>query len=465
MSDARWSLRRRTAFQFFAVVTIYLGLVGVGMSVAYRLILASELDEELTEQLDELRPGFALAATGPAAFEELVAPSGREGAETPMAWVAHVVGTGETWGPHGPDALTAYFEQAGPPLDRTVRIERVLRRRRSELANGVEVDVVLDGSDWIGRGRIADGLIAVIVVLGSLLSLVAGRVLGNRVATLVERVAAEVEGARGARGDVRVEIPGAPDEVRAVAESISASLARARSEIDRAKMLAAGLAHDLRAPVQSLLTSTQVALLAPPPDEATRELLDAHMEELRALGRTIDNLVAFGAPDVAASEETFVTFDLVEELESRLRGEEDEAARRGVFVDVEREGWLALRGDPGLLVLAVRNLVGNAIVWSPTGGQVLVRVADRGAIVEVAVEDEGPGVPADQRSRIFEPFVRGDAAPGRRAGYGLGLAIVAAAVERHGGRVAVSDAEGGGARFVLEIPRGDPQPASPPSVS
>lgn len=453
MTDQGWTLRRRTAVQFTAVVTVYLLVVGVGMSLAYRMILASELDEEVTEQLDELRPSFAAGAGGPDEFERLVAPTGREGAETPMAWKAHVLATGEAWGPYGSPRLTKHFSTPGPGLGETVRVEGVLRRRRAAFAPGIEVDVVLDGTDWIERGRIADALIAGIVVLGSLLSLVAGRVFGRRIASLVERVAAEVEAARGPAAETAVEIPGAPDEIRAVAESVTESLRGAKHEVERARMLAAGLAHDLRAPVQALLTSTEVALMERSGDERTRSMLESHLDELRVLGRTIDNLVAFGAPSVHGTEETFVRFDLARELEPRLRSEEDEAARRGVFVDVLRSGDLELVGDPTLLVLAARNLVGNAIAWSPAGGQVQIGLRGDAESVVVTVEDEGPGVPEGQRERIFEPFVRGDAAPGRRAGYGLGLAIVAAAAERHGGSVGVGDAEEGGAAFELRVPR------------
>lgn len=458
MSPPGWSLRRRTALSFAATATVFLAVVGIAVAASYRVVLANELDEELLEQLEEVRARYVSGPGGALEFERLVGPTGLESAETPMAWRALETAGGAVWGPHGPPRLVERLAEAAPAPGRTVRPTESLRRRRDALAPGLEVDVLLDGTEWLERLDTVALAVLAIVLAGSSLSLVAGLLFAQRLAAMLERVAGEVAD-RDARAVGRpVELPGAPREIRAVVEAIEETLRVARGENERARVLLAGLAHDLRAPVQSLLTSTQVALLGRTSDAATRSLLEDHLDELRSLARTIDNLVAWGAPRLDARGEERIAFDLGGELETRLRAEEEEAARRGVFLDLQRGGDLSLRGDPSALVLAVRNLVNNAVAWSPPAGQVLVRLAGRDGEVVVSVEDDGPGVPPAERRRVFEPFVRGAAAPGRRAGYGLGLAIVAFVVDRHGGRVHVEDAPSGGARFVVRLPR-RPQPA------
>ena len=458
MSSRPWSLQRRTALQFAAVATLFLVVSGMGVSLVHRMMIARGLDEELFEQLDELRETWPARSGGRDDFERLAAPLGRDDAETPLACLALVQESGEQWGPFGPERLVALLDEDQARSGELVRLDGGLRVHRSELEPGIAILVALDGADWMGRIRLFELVVSTIVLSGSLLSLFAGRIFGRRVAALLERVAVEVED-RDARvtSDAPLEVPGAPLEIRAVVQAIETTLRQTRGEVERAQVLAAGLAHDLRAPVQSLLTSTQVSLLEPPAQTDVRLLLEEHLSELRVLARTIDNLVAWGSPrlaDVEVRGEPRVTLDLGSELEARLKAEEEEAARRGVFLDMQRSGDLSLTCDPGALILAVRNLVGNAIVWSPDGGNVLVRLTGFEREVEIGVEDEGPGVPEPERERVFQPFVRGATAPGRRAGYGLGLAIVAYVAERHAGSVHVEDSASGGARFVLRVPRG-----------
>jgi len=109
-------------------------------------------------------------------------------------------------------------------------------------------------------------------------------------------------------------------------------------------------------------------------------------------------------------------------------------------------------GDPDRIVQLLLVLVDNAFRVSPPGGHVAVTVARAGRRAQIAVSDEGPGVPADQRERIFEPFARLPKSRRESRGSGLGLAIARRIAELHGGTLTVDDAPGGGARFVLDLP-------------
>jgi signal transduction histidine kinase len=113
-----------------------------------------------------------------------------------------------------------------------------------------------------------------------------------------------------------------------------------------------------------------------------------------------------------------------------------------------------LRADPDRLAQALRNLVANAIEHTlAREGLVRLRIARTGERVAFIVEDDGPGIPADQRERVFDRFQRTDSARDRASGgTGLGLAIVRAIAEAHGGRVAAGPSREGGARMELELP-------------
>jgi two-component system OmpR family sensor kinase len=110
-------------------------------------------------------------------------------------------------------------------------------------------------------------------------------------------------------------------------------------------------------------------------------------------------------------------------------------------------------GDPHQLRQVLANLLRNALVHTPAGTPVEVSVSGLAGTIRVEVRDHGPGLPTDAPETLFERFWRAEGGRERgRAGAGLGLAIVAAIVDAHGGRVAAANAEGGGAAFIVELP-------------
>jgi signal transduction histidine kinase len=120
---------------------------------------------------------------------------------------------------------------------------------------------------------------------------------------------------------------------------------------------------------------------------------------------------------------------------------------------------LALHADPDALDRMMKNLISNAVKYSPRGGRVLVSASpapDRPGMVEVAVEDDGVGIPADQLPRIFDRYVRvGHPDTAAARGLGLGLSLVKALAEAHGGQVEVDSLPGKGSRFRLLLPEVD----------
>ena len=109
-----------------------------------------------------------------------------------------------------------------------------------------------------------------------------------------------------------------------------------------------------------------------------------------------------------------------------------------------------VRADPDALAQAIRNLIRNALEHTSFGGAVRLSAESHGDRIEFAVEDDGPGIPAAERSRVFERFHRARPAGGR--GSGLGLAIARAIVEAHGGKIWADESATGGARVAFELP-------------
>jgi two-component system, OmpR family, sensor histidine kinase MprB len=237
---------------------------------------------------------------------------------------------------------------------------------------------------------------------------------------------------------------GRGDELGRLARAFDTMLEALEGSVRAQRRLVADASHELRTPLTSLRTNVEVLAqgngLAPP---ARRRLLAdvvAQLEELSVLVGDLVDLAREQEPDLTAEE---VRLDLlVEEAVARAR-------RHAPHVRFEVSVEPALvRATAARLDRALANLLDNAAKWSPPGGVVEVRAHTDG---EVEVRDHGPGIAAEDMPFVFDRFYR---APGARGlpGSGLGLAIVRQVADTHGGSVRVENAEGGGARLVLNIP-------------
>jgi two-component system sensor histidine kinase PrrB len=261
--------------------------------------------------------------------------------------------------------------------------------------------------------------------------------------------------------DRRIPADEGPGELRALAASFDAMLTRlARSSADRERALeatrrfAADAGHELRTPLTSVQANLSSLRRHPDiPAERRAELLDDALGEQRRLVALLDGLQALARGDAAPLEHTQV--DLAELLDHALEAARSRhpATRWDVELPeepVEVEGW-----GPGLR-LVLDNLVENAAHHGRAGGTVHVGLSANGSGANLVVEDDGPGIPAAERERIFEPFARldGTLAPGS----GLGLALVAQQARHHGAQIELDDSDAlGGARFRVRFVPAPPQ--------
>jgi signal transduction histidine kinase len=235
-----------------------------------------------------------------------------------------------------------------------------------------------------------------------------------------------------------------------VEQAVVAQLA----EASRAKTdFIADASHELRTPLTVLRGNAEVGL-ALQDDCAHAEILGEIVEESARMSRLVDDLLFLARTDASSVPLEMGQADAAELLGALAGRAEVLARERGATLTsvVAAEG--VLRADPRRIEQAVLVLVDNAAKYGPPGGVVELEARTQDGLLEIEVRDRGPGIPLEQRSRIFERFYRVDRAGRGRAtgGVGLGLSIAGAIVEGHGGQIAAVNRPGGGTVMRVTLP-------------
>jgi two-component system sensor histidine kinase SenX3 len=226
----------------------------------------------------------------------------------------------------------------------------------------------------------------------------------------------------------------------------------------------ANVSHELKTPVGGLALLAEAVADAADDPVAVRRFAERMQQEAARLSAMVHDLLALSRlqADGGAQPATPVALDrVVTEAVDRCR---TAASSRAITLDVRAERGLTVLGDEEQLVTAVRNLVDNAIAYSPPRTRVSVGLRQQAGTVEISVSDQGIGIPASDLERIFERFYRVDPARSRETGgTGLGLSIVKHTVANHGGEVTVWSREGIGSTFTVHLPLLEtaPSPAHP----
>ena len=250
----------------------------------------------------------------------------------------------------------------------------------------------------------------------------------------------------------RVEQPGTGDEMARLAETLNGMLARLEESFAQTRRFAADAAHELRTPLAALRGGIEVTLRAQRSPEEYRRVLASSLEEVERLIRLAEDLLLLSR-STAGPEGPRAPVD----LEPLLLEVFDVGARlgqpAGVSLRIDTASPATVRGDTVALTRALRNLVENAVKYTPPGGKVELGLTTADGVAALTVSDTGIGIAASDTERIFEPFVRLDAARARdTGGAGLGLAIARSIAIAHGGTLSVESRPGAGSRFVLRLP-------------
>ncbi|MEB6589403.1 HAMP domain-containing histidine kinase [Pseudomonas asiatica] len=242
------------------------------------------------------------------------------------------------------------------------------------------------------------------------------------------------------------------DELDMLAAIVNAMLDRIERLMHEVKGVCDNIAHDLRTPLTRLRAQLYRIRQQSDVDSAQAEALDQAIGETDTLMARFRGLLRISELEDRQRRAGFVQLDphdlLVELHDFYLPLAED----GGIHLELRQPAQLsALHGDRELLFEALANLVGNAIKFTPEGGQVRITATQGDNGLHVAVEDSGPGIPEEERAAVLKRFYRSDEGH-RHAGFGLGLSIVAAIVDLHGFGLEIGESELGGARLVLHCP-------------
>jgi two-component system, OmpR family, sensor histidine kinase MtrB len=293
--------------------------------------------------------------------------------------------------------------------------------------------------------------LAAVLGAGALAATAAGAAFGGWASRRVVQPLEQVTGAaiRIAGGELSTRLPPTEDpDLVAIVASFNSMVDALAARIERDARFVGDVSHELRSPLTTLVTSVELlgARREELPERDQRALAMVE-RELSRFRRTLDDLLQLARMDGTDALDGAQPVPLAALVREVLAREE----LTQVVFDAVPDDRTVVRGDKTSLERAVRNLLENADRHA--GGPRAVQVQRKDGAVVVSVDDAGPGVPAEDRERIFERFARGPrAARGSLPGAGLGLAIVAGIAARHDGAAWCSDAPDGGARFILAVP-------------
>jgi two-component system OmpR family sensor kinase len=284
----------------------------------------------------------------------------------------------------------------------------------------------------------------------ALVVLAVGYWLARNAVRPVERItktAAEIQASDMTR---RIGASGQPIEVQRLADTFDDMLARLESAFAQQRNFVMDVSHELRTPLTSLKANVDVMLMDKGLDLEVRTQLERMNSEVGRLIRLTSNLLYLAHAEAGReiARRPVELDELCLDVIYQARNLRDEVAVR-----FGHEEQVTVSGDRDLLKQLVLNLVDNAVKYSPEGGDVTVSLYERGEAAEIAVADNGPGIPPDELDKIFERFYRVANQRTRTVGgAGIGLAISKWIARAHGGDIRVESSDGAGARFIVTLP-------------
>lgn len=442
-----WSLQQR-AFLLIALVS---GIAVAVPSVAGVLYLTRSIHAQLhsltTEELEETRS--AILQRGLASMPTITDELASEHPDVALAWCltdSDSTATPRWFGAH------ALFDTPPPAVKPTPHegLQHLGGARyaiSATLRSDETLTIVLDGTSRLSRVSTYWSVAGGAIVLSLALGILAARLLCSRLKRDLASLPDEL------RNDPTTTPASVPIELAAVSSELSTMLQAALKQAEQTRFFVASLAHELRSPLQNLIGEAEVTMLRGRTVDNYKSLLDRQVRRLHEFALAVDNTLALCTTDRPVSATGWEEFQIDDELAVRLHTEQSLAASKRIELSFTASGNLTIRADREALVRAVRNLINNAIKWSPPGGAVLVDTLGTDDCLTLTVHDSGPGIPAAERERILAPFCRGQVPEGDRAGFGLGLAIVAATARQHSGRLLIGESHLGGAKVELTIRR------------
>lgn len=430
------SLRRRLLAS--VIGAILLGAVLQGIS-AYRGALAQAdtlFDYHLRQMADSLRGGPALPSP---VLEDDVVPGGEYVIQIWAADGSHVFQSSRVVLP--PRAILGFADMThNGTRYRVYSVQTPLQT----------IQIAQNMDDRLARARaLAVRAVLPMAVVAPLLMVLLWWVINRSLAPL-ERTRQQV--ARRAAQDL-TPLPDdrLPDEVRPLVQEINLLFDRLNRSFDSQRAFVAHAAHELRSPLTALKLQAQALARTTDPQAHEQAVARLNQGVDRAIGLMQQLLVLARQEAPLPDDAQWTAVELQTLLSQVVRDLTPQALARGISVTLDANRPIALLADADGLQILLRNLLENAVKYTPTGGRIRLRSDQNAGATRVSVEDSGPGIAPAQRERMFERFVRGHDTSS--TGSGLGLSIARAIAERHGASLTLgSSADLGGLQVLLEFP-------------
>jgi signal transduction histidine kinase len=451
-------LFKTSAFRMSVGYTLLVTLaVGVTLGSAYFLtesLISDEVDLIIDTELQSLEARYARSGV-PGVTEEinsLIDSWGRIGAVYMLtdANFEPLAGNVTHWPFDGlPVERWPEFEIA--TIEPGKRAVHPVRAAVRTLPGG---DLLLVGTDISQGRRFAEKFrFATLggIGLSTLAAALAGFWFSFRLARRVSEVSRICRHILAGEAGRRLPVAGSNDEFDALAVSVNRVLDRLEEQAGTLRATFDSTAHDLRAPLHRLRTRMDALLLRSPPLEpAIRESIEAALQELDRLQRTLATLLQIALAESGAPLASPAAVDVGALADELVELFEPVAAAKGLKLSCRAEAQANVQGNRQLLAQLLTNLIENALKYVPAGGYIEVAVRRLAGGVRLVVSDNGPGIGAADRSRAAQPFVR-LGVHGGEEGSGLGLSLVAAIARLHRGRLELESNEPG-LRVVVDLP-------------
>jgi signal transduction histidine kinase len=439
----RLPIRTRLSLVFAALSAVVVGIASAALLIGFRAELRSAVDERLSARFASMASDPRSAGTVAVADEEFaqfVEPDGS--LVTSRGPTERLLPAGTT------DELQAlrFFDRDVRTLEELVPV-RILAgpvRGGGVLVVGLDVE---DQAEAVLRltTLVAIGGPAVLVALAGL-----GWLLAGSAVRPVERLRAEAAALTAAEPSRRLPVPETGDELQRLAETLNGMLDRIHRALDRERRLVDEASHELRTPLGVVQAELDLALKGPRSREELEDALRSIAQETERLRRLTQDLLVLARSDRGRLPVHRAEVEVTELVEGVAAAFRARASAAGVRIRVSGSDGRA-RVDGDRLRQALSNLLDNALRHTGRGGTIDVEAQVEGGRLRVVVTDQGGGFDAAVLDRAFEPFARAD--DDRAAdGAGLGLAIVRAVAEAHGGSATARNLEGGGASVSIEVP-------------
>lgn len=282
-----------------------------------------------------------------------------------------------------------------------------------------------------------------------------GYLLARRALAPIDHLATDAQRITADRLHQRLSVPNQHDEIGRLAAVINDAFARIETSFEQLRRFTADASHELRTPLSVVRGIGEFGLRETRTPVEYQDAIGSMLEEIDRLTRLVDTLLRLSRGDagtVKLTREAVSLADLARDVASSLQVLAEE---RGQRLQVDADGDAPVSADRLVLRDAVTNLVDNAIKYGPRGSTITLRVGANEAHATLSVADQGPGIAAEHRQRVFDRFYRIDEGRAREmGGTGLGLAIAKWAVEANNGRLELQG-DGPGSVFIITLPSGN----------